>query len=444
MKSGFKIEELILVIIFALFFGCFNFVLAIDCKKYENTCPDENLIYQIKKNCGNSVLASIYNTCEEKNKIAQEKINELNKKKVEIEREEGRVGWYLSSLNFEIQSINSEIIGLEKKLDKINKELSRIDTVIKSQKEILAASLRKVYEYDSLSYVSILVGHGRISDFSEMIAEIEAIQRSLNGSLENIFKAKEELQIKKKELLEYKEIQEMARLQLSGKRDQQAYLLAELKLAKTPIEREMVSLYAEIRELKNSMGEIQQYLSIWLIGEKPTWSQIFLAVKNASAKTGVRPALLLAILGVESRYGMGLGTAGKYKEYCDWGWSGCNNLKELLKICSQYGYDPNTVPMSTRCALGPAQFVPCTWRAHGGNPWNLYDAVLAMARYLARNGANSGDEKTAVYVYNRSNKYVELVMSRASMWQSVIDICGLNLECPKMKEKLEESGIPLR
>lgn len=444
MKFIPKNKVQILAILFALFFFNFNFILAFDCKRYENTCPDESLIYQIKKNCGSSILSSIYYTCETKNRIAQEKMEELNKKKAEIEKEEGRVGWYLSSLNYEIQSINSEIISLEEKIDKINNELLKIENMIKAQREILSASLRKVYEYNSASYVSILVGYGKLSDFSEMIAEIEAIQRNLNNSLGNIFKAKEELERKKQDLLSYKENQELARLQLSNRKDQQAYLLAELKSAKTPIEREIARLNAEIRELKNSMGEIQQYLSIWLIGEKPTWSQIFLAVRSASDKTGVRPALLLAILGVESRYGTGIGVAGKYKEYCDWGWSGCNNLKVLLEICSKYGYDPNTVPMSTRCALGPAQFVPCTWRAYGGNPWSLYDAVLAMAKYLARNGAASGDERTAVYVYNRSNGYVEAVMSRASMWQSVIDICGLNLDCPQMREKLEASGIPLR
>lgn len=446
MKSSSKIKLAVFGALLSLIFGNFNFALAIDCKQYENTCPDESLIYQIKNSCGNNILSSIYAACEEKNKTAQEKINELSRKKAEIEKEEGEVNWYLSNLNYEIQKINSEIIGVEEKLDKINSELANLENMIKSQREILAASLRKVYEYDSTSYVGILLGYGELSDFSDMIAEVEAIQKSLQASLNNIFKAKEELKSKKQELLDYKKSQEMARFQLSSKKDQQVYLLSELKTAKTPIEREIARLNAEIRELKNSMAEIQQYLSVWLIGERPTWSQIFLAVKNASAKTGVRPALLLAILRVESRYGSGLGIAGKYKEYCDWGWGGKTHLEELLKICEKYGYDPAQVPMSTRCAVGPAQFVPLTWVGYMGykNPWSLFDAVEGMAVYLKANGAASGNERGAVYRYNHSESYVDAVMSHASTWQSVIDICGLNLDCPQMREKLEASGIPLR
>lgn len=447
MKFGLKIKGFVVLIIFFTFLlANFNFVLAVDCKRYENTCPDESLIYQIKKSCGSGILASVYDACERKNKEAKARMEELGQKKAEIEKQEGSVNWYLSNLNYEIEGINSQIITAEAKLDKIEKEIERIEGLIKNQKEILAETIRKVYEYDSTSYVEVLFEDGSLSKFSELIAEVEAIQRSLNNSLAQIIKTKEELEKKKDEQLAYKREQEIARLQLSGKRDYQAYLLSELKKAKTPIEREMARLNAEIRELKNSMVAIQQYLNVWLIGEKPTWSKIFLAVKNASSKTGVREALLLAVLETESRYGTGLGIAGKYKDYCDWGWGGKTNLEVLLEICKKYGYDPATVPMSRRCAVGPAQFLPLTWVGYMGykNPWSLFDAIEGMAVYLMKNGAASGNERGAVYRYNHSEAYVNTVMSRASMWQSVIDVCGLNLDCPKMREKLEASGIPLR
>ena len=182
------------------------------------------------------------------------------------------------------------------------------------------------------------------------------------------------------------------------------------------------------------------------MGQRPNWSQIFSAVQSASSSTGVRSALLLAVLETESRYGTGLGVAGKYKKYCSGGWGGKTHLEVLLRICKEYGYDPAKVPMSVACALGPAQFLPLTWEGYMGyaNPWNLYDAVRGMAKYLERNGAASGSERSALLVYNHSSSYADRVLSRAEVWQSVIKVCGLDLDCPKVREKLESSGIPLR
>jgi membrane-bound lytic murein transglycosylase B len=440
-----KIVSLFLVITFFLGLKAQE-VFSFDCQSYKNTCPQESVIPQIKKDCKTDVLNSVYEACERQNKDAQAKLAELSRKKQEIEKQESGINWYLSNLNYEIQQINSQVITIEEKLDNINKDLEEIDKLIKNKQLILSATIRKVYEYDSSLYFSILIGGGKISDFAEVISDIEAIQKTLNYSLKQIIQAKENLKQKKQELLEQKKIQELARLELSSKKDQQEYLLSQLKEVKTPIEKEMARLNSEIRVLKNSMAMIQQYLSIWLIGERPTWAQIFSAVNNASSNTGVRPALLLAVLEIESRYGTGLGVAGKYEEYCDWGWGGKTNLEVLLEICKKYGYDPAKVPMSSACAVGPAQFVPLTWVGYMGykNPWNLFDAVLGMAVYLKANGAASGNEEGAVYRYNHSQSYVDSVMSRAQTWQSVINVCGLDLECPKMREKLEASGIPLR
>jgi len=195
------------------------------------------------------------------------------------------------------------------------------------------------------------------------------------------------------------------------------------------------------------MGRIQSYLAKWIIGKTPTWSEIFSAVSKASSATGVRPALLLGVLQIESQFGKNLGKKGKYIEYCDWGWGSCNHLQELLKICQKYGYDPAEVPMSTACALGPAQFLPCTWVGYMGyaNPWDLNDAVMAMAKYLARNGATSGNERGAVYAYNHSWSYVDKVLASAQAWQETIDVCGFNLSCPELRQRLETkfSHIPI-
>lgn len=418
----------------------------INCQTYKNTCPDESLIPQIKKSCGSSILDSIYATCAKEKSEAQKRMSELSDKKEDIEKEEGNVNWYLSNLDYEIKDINAEIVNAEASLDEIDEALSKINKILNQQKGTLSVTLRQVYEYDTNSYIEIFLGNKSLAEFSNKIAEVEDIQKRLGYSVRGVRELKEKLEKKRREQLRYKEIQKLSRESLASKRYQKEYLLSELKKAKTPIEREMARINAELRELRLAMSSIQSYLGNWLMGQRPTWAQIFSAINGASSTTGVRKALLLAVLETESRYGTGLGVSGKYKEYCNWGWSGKTHLDVLVEICKNYGYDPAKVPMSPRCAIGPAQFVPLTWKGYMGlkNPWNLYDAIMGMAVYLKKNGATSGNEESAVYRYNHSQSYVGRVMSRASTWQSIINICGLDLNCPEMREKLEASGIPLR
>lgn len=64
-------------------------------------------------------------------------------------------------------------------------------------------------------------------------------------------------------------------------------------------------------------------------------------------------------------------------------------------------------------ATGPMQFIPSTFRAYsdGGDICNLRDAVFAGANLLASGGAGSGDIDSALFNYNHSTSYVNLVKS---------------------------------
>lgn len=72
-------------------------------------------------------------------------------------------------------------------------------------------------------------------------------------------------------------------------------------------------------------------------------------------------------------------------------------------------------------AQGPMQFMPPTWRAYGvdgdgngtANIHDVDDAIFGAAHYLAANGAARGDVRNALYHYNHSQAYVNLVLARA-------------------------------
>jgi hypothetical protein len=78
-------------------------------------------------------------------------------------------------------------------------------------------------------------------------------------------------------------------------------------------------------------------------------------------------------------------------------------------------------------AVGPMQFIPTSWVVHGAdgngdgsrNPSNISDAALAAAGYLctgSRDLRDTGDRRAAVFSYNHSQEYVDLVLAWAAAY----------------------------
>jgi hypothetical protein len=78
-------------------------------------------------------------------------------------------------------------------------------------------------------------------------------------------------------------------------------------------------------------------------------------------------------------------------------------------------------------AMGPMQFLPGTWSAYGvdadrdGRPvvYDAIDAIWGAARYLCVNGAGNADTlRSALWVYNHSDSYVDQVLHIAATYTS--------------------------
>jgi membrane-bound lytic murein transglycosylase B len=78
------------------------------------------------------------------------------------------------------------------------------------------------------------------------------------------------------------------------------------------------------------------------------------------------------------------------------------------------GKSTGTCKQSYAGATGPMQFLPSTFRHYandGDNICDLEDSVYAAANLLAQAGAASGDIDSALFSYNHSLSYVNLVKS---------------------------------
>ena len=145
----------------------------------------------------------------------------------------------------------------------------------------------------------------------------------------------------------------------------------------------------------------------------------------ANAEPGCRLGweLVAAIGRVESdhgRYGgntlsnKGVSTPGIYGIPLD----GSNGTARITDTdAGQYDDDP-----ALDRAVGPMQFIPSTWSVIGvdgdgdgqRNPQDIDDAALATGVYLCSGGgdlSSTADQREAVYRYNHSNEYVDLVLS---------------------------------
>ncbi|HVN72159.1 MAG TPA: lytic murein transglycosylase [Desulfomonilia bacterium] len=97
-------------------------------------------------------------------------------------------------------------------------------------------------------------------------------------------------------------------------------------------------------------------------------------------------------------------------------------LYNLILLADEIKADPLEMRGSFGGALGPAQFIPSTFRKWGvdgdgngeKNPFDLFDAMASTANLLKKSGwRENGTEKnnrTAIWLYNHSDVYVNTIM----------------------------------
>ncbi len=490
MFHSFSKKIIVLTLIFTLVTSLFLPLLPVGvfaedsdfCNQVKNATCDDDLKSLSEdsrlKDCGGSIqsgLLTLVNKCKadlDKQKAQTEsQLKNLEKQQSTAEKTLNNLTWNIKKLNTEIASLNLSLAELENAIQEREKAIKELDDALGQHKAILSEAIRQIYEYNTLSYIEMLLGYRTLSDFNQKLEEIDRLQKSLKSSMEEIRKAKEqmekekeELTQKKKEQEQYKAMQEMSKQSLALKQEQQQYLIEKLAVAKTPLEKEMARIEAELMNLRAAMDQIQNYL-FRALGYYVTAEDIFNAVKIASDQTGVAPEILLAILQTEGSVNKELYNKGSREaniqqcvDFCEpanctkkgyntdgtrcwffkctyfdqpqterlnWCTAQQNALERICNRLEINPNDPKKVRITRDYGMGPAQIEPTTYESNKftGNPWNLNWAVWAIGK-LYPGG----------YAYVGSSSF----QSRVQEWQSVISVCGFSLTCPDLKSKLEK------
>lgn len=316
---------------------------------------------------------------------------------------------------------------------------------VERNRQALKEYIQTLYGYQQDSFLEVLISRESLSDYFNEVDAVGAVQSKILSAVDALRQERADLKSRNQEL----EDNQVAYAQLIAMRYEQNADLEDLKAQKSEIleitNGEEDRYQALLNQNKSLLPSLRAELrDLQSLGQDIKFDDAISAARYVGTTTGVRPALLLAILRVESGLGTNVG-GGNYAVDMS-----PAQRPTFEAIANELGYDPNSLPVSKRPksysgwggAMGPAQMMPTTWRGYqartsqitGHNPpdpWDLTDSIAAIAVKLADvEGVTSGDynaEYKAAGIYLAGNNwqkfpfYPQKVMAYAASYEKELN-----------------------
>ncbi len=336
----------------------------------------------------------------------------------------------ITQSKLKIQAHLRAISMLSQNITEKNKTIGALDAKTEREKTSLSQIMRKTMYLEHYSLLDFGLQSKSLSSFFEDIDSFSVVNKALQKSFADISATKSELETVKTELQEAKDketekklAQELEKKKVETNQKEKNTLLvitknqeSEYKKVLTAREKEAAATRAKLFELRDT-GSI-------------SFGKAYDLAVLASTGTGVRPALILAILMQESSLGIDVGACYLSDTSTGGGVSiksgaprprtmnPTRDVPVFTSLLSRIGRPMEKTPVSCWIpmysggnqvgwggAMGPSQFIPSTWqifesrikRITGSNladPWNPRDAITATALYLSDLGAVTGNESS--------------------------------------------------
>lgn len=390
-------------------------------------------------------------------------LNQTKQQSASFSRDVAALTAKINAAQANIKGKNIAIANLSRDIAVKVSMIGTLNNRIDRGKKAIAEILRKTNDIKSYSLVETMLSDKALSDF---FVDLDTYA-STGEALDNLFhelrsdKAATEaeksiLDKKKAEAAAAKAAIESAKKEVEVANNEKKTLLAQSKSAEASYSQVLADRQAKAAKIKAVLFPLVDS------GAIPFGTALQYA-EAASAKTGVRAALILGILQQESNLGSNVGrcvitdlASGQTKNVTSgyvWknGIHPTRDLPLLQNILKNLGRDPLSTRVSCPIAgiagyggaMGPTQFIPSTWNIVAGkvasamnketpDPWNAADAIMASAYLLQGNGAAAGGytaERNAACRYysgrvcstaNHIAAYGNQVMSRAANIQTTM------------------------
>jgi hypothetical protein len=354
----------------------------------------------------------------------QQELTTQKGQSVSLSRDIAILTTQIKKSKLDIQSKNLIIKKLGGEIVQKNKTIETLTTKIETEKESLAQLIRKDRELDNKSIISFILSkdtislaYGDIDTFASLKVAIKKSVDEINGTKKETESEKKDLEIKREKETDVKIELENTKKQVEMNEKEKQQLLSISKDKEKAYQKLLADKAKRRSEILAVLFNLRDASAI-------PFGKALEYANEASKATGVKTAFILAIITHESNLGANQGSC--YLTNLDTG-RGINSktnkiyaavMKPIrdtipfVDITLTLGRDPYKTLVSCPGgessyggAMGPAQFIPSTWKGIKGrvatalgvstaDPWSPRDAFMASALFLSELGA-IGDSYSA-------------------------------------------------
>lgn len=369
----------------------------------------------------------------------------------------------ISQAKLDIQAKNLTIQKLGGEISKKSATIQELTQKIETEKETLAQLIRKNREIDDMPLIALVLSSNSISDIYGDVENFTSIKKAIQGSVNEIKSVrgvteqeKKNLEEKRNKETDVKMALENTKKQVEQNQVEQKKLLSISKNKEVEYQQVIKDRQAQIAKIR---AELIKFEGSGIAAKPISFGEAYDYALEASKKTGVRVAFILAIMQQETSFGHNFGGCYLRDEntgdgiYIKSGNPSKRNMvpgnfPSFQRITQSLGLDWKNTPISCALvktdgtlygyggAMGYTQFIPNTWmlvearvrdylKVSTANPWNPRHAVMATAIFLKDKGASSQSytaERTAACgYYGACSSYADSVMKKASAIQQTIN-----------------------
>lgn len=193
-----------------------------------------------------ATLSQIRNNIKNK----QQELNESRAKEKSLGDQVNSLEQQINSKQSDIDELEASISEAQAKLETLEEELAAAEEKVNTQNENLNARLRNMYKNGSVGFIDVLMDSGSFSEFLNNLSLVERVYTSDQDVLEELQKAYDEIDAKKKEI-------ETLQAELSESKATMEEQKSSLEADKASVEKKKSEIAADSAETQRELDKLE-------------------------------------------------------------------------------------------------------------------------------------------------------------------------------------------